>query len=271
MLPRRRRPTRRCPAMKSCAGGSIGPSTLAVPIGTSTADQNAAWQVVHGLLAFGKDFEIYRDGKLIPAPRLSARRRRAERLEAAQGRSRRPADPGAGLENRHGPSRPVARLFIAMRFGLEGAADCRRPAVPRRRFVDPIRMGHLSRHGSDLDADGLCHLSADGCRVDCPRRLGVDDRSDCRHGGRSKDRSNRPAAALTGCTRCPGAESTFGGRGRGERSSGQRPTGRFKRRSPRPRPISSPTAAFPASFSRGRHIPTTSTSGWARRGTHSSF
>jgi hypothetical protein len=30
-------------------------------------DQNAAWQVVHGLLAFGKDFEIYRQGKLIPA------------------------------------------------------------------------------------------------------------------------------------------------------------------------------------------------------------
>jgi hypothetical protein len=29
--------------------------------------QNAAWQVVHGLLAFGKDFEIYHDGKLIPA------------------------------------------------------------------------------------------------------------------------------------------------------------------------------------------------------------
>ena len=30
-------------------------------------DQNAAWQIVHGLLAFGKDFEIYRQGKLIPA------------------------------------------------------------------------------------------------------------------------------------------------------------------------------------------------------------
>ncbi len=30
-------------------------------------DQNAAWQVVHGLLAFGKDFEIYHQGKLIPA------------------------------------------------------------------------------------------------------------------------------------------------------------------------------------------------------------
>ncbi len=29
--------------------------------------QNAAWQVVHGLLAFGKDFDIYHDGKLIPA------------------------------------------------------------------------------------------------------------------------------------------------------------------------------------------------------------
>jgi hypothetical protein len=30
-------------------------------------DQNAAWQIVHGLLAFGKDFEIYHQGKLIPA------------------------------------------------------------------------------------------------------------------------------------------------------------------------------------------------------------
>lgn len=29
--------------------------------------QNAAWQVVHGLLAFGKDFEIYENGKLVPA------------------------------------------------------------------------------------------------------------------------------------------------------------------------------------------------------------
>jgi hypothetical protein len=30
-------------------------------------DQNAAWQVVHGLLAFGKDFDIYHQGKLVPA------------------------------------------------------------------------------------------------------------------------------------------------------------------------------------------------------------
>ncbi|HTU26627.1 MAG TPA: ADP-ribosylation factor-directed GTPase activating protein isoform b [Pirellulales bacterium] len=30
-------------------------------------DTNAAWQVVHGLLAFGKDFEIYHGGKLVPA------------------------------------------------------------------------------------------------------------------------------------------------------------------------------------------------------------
>ena len=78
--------------------------------------QNAAWQVVHGLLAFGKDFEIYRDGKLIPA---------LDYLLAGgelNGWKLRKGDHGvqpileAGLENRHGPSRPVARLSVAMRF-----------------------------------------------------------------------------------------------------------------------------------------------------------
>jgi hypothetical protein len=32
----------------------------------NTNDQ-AAWQIVHGTLAFGRDFKIYHDGKLVPA------------------------------------------------------------------------------------------------------------------------------------------------------------------------------------------------------------